>query len=338
MSFGVAVIGYGLAGRALHAPLIPLVEGLRLAAVVSRQADAVKAAYPDTAVYATPDAAFADPAVDLVVVATPNTTHFDLAARALAAGKHVVVDKPFAATSQEARELIRRAAQANRLLAVYHSRRWDSDFRTLQRLIGEGALGDVTYFESRYDRFRPVVQDRWRERAGPATGTWYDLGSHLVDQALQLFGRPQSVFADLAAQRSGAQTTDYFHVLFRYERRRVVLTGSSLAAANVRRFVVHGTRASFVKDGFDPQEPHLRAGGEPTALVDPSPACLVLPDGQVRTPEAEPGDYRDFYAGMRDAMAGQGLVPVPAADGLAVMELLEAAEASAEGHLEMPLV
>src|SRR5512133_3542028 len=240
----VALIGFGLAGRVFHAPLISAVDGLKLTAIVSSRKDEIEKLYPDVRVLQTAEQAFADPGIDLVVVATPNDSHFDLASRALAAGKHVVVDKPFARTSAEARALIAQAT--GRLLTVFQNRRWDSDFLTLKRLIAEGALGDVVYFESHFDRFRPAVRDRWREHAGPATGIWYDLGAHLVDQALQLFGMPLGVMADLAGRRDGALTTDYFHVLLRYEQRRVVLSGDSLAPADDRRFVVHGTAASFL--------------------------------------------------------------------------------------------
>lgn len=325
----VVLIGYGLAGRVFHAPLIAGVQGLRLAAIVSGRTDEIGQDYPGVAALRAVEDAVGDPSVDLVVVATPNDTHFDLASLALRHGKHVVVDKPFARTSAEARALMAQAQDAGLMLSVYQNRRWDSDFLTLKRLAAEGALGEIVYFESHFDRHRPHVSDRWRERAGPATGTWYDLGSHLIDQALQLFGMPQAVWADLAAQRDGARTTDYFHAVLRYGRLRVVLKGSSLAPADDLRFVVHGTRASFVKHGFDTQEPFLGAGGRPSDPAygtDPRPGRLVSPDGSSRSVAPERGCYQFFYEALCEALHGKGPVPVTAESALAVMQILEMGE------------
>ena len=336
----VALIGYGLAGRVFHAPLIGCVDGLRLAAIVSRQAEAICKEHPGVAVLPAPEAAFADPSIDLVVVAAPNDTHFDLAARALSHGKHVVVDKPFAATAAEARELAKRAEQAGRILSVFHNRRWDADFLTVKRLIENGVLGEIVYFESHFDRFRPHVADRWREKPGPAAGTWFDLGPHLADQALQLFGAPRAVFADLARQRDGAAVTDYFHVLLRYDTLRVVLQGSSLAAAADLRFVVHGTRGSFVKHGLDAQEAFLRSGGNPEDGqfgVDPRNGVLTRANGSVESVLSERGDYRCYYAAIREAIAKQSPSPVTPAQGIAVMDILESAELSASRRSELPL-
>lgn len=335
--FNVAVIGYGLAGRVFHAPLITSTDGLRLAAIVSSRGDEIAAAYPGVEVILDPQTVFDDPAIDLVVVATPNESHFDLAARALGAGKHVVIDKPFALTSAEARVLIERAR--GRLLTVFHNRRWDGDFLTLKKLATDGTLGPIAYLESRFDLYRPTVQDRWREHAGPATGTWYDLGAHLLDQALNLFGTPLAITADLAARRLGALTTDYFHVLLRYARARVVLAGNSLASTDFR-FVVHGASASFIKRGLDPQQGHLAAGlrpGDPTYGIESETACLVVPDIGVHTVIIEPGRYGAFYKGVRDALRGIAPLPVTAGEALIVMEMLEAAETSAKTRHEVLL-
>ena len=338
MTIAVAVIGYGLAGRVFHAPLIAAVPGLKLAAIVSRQREAVKADYPDTTVPSL-DEMLSDPAISVVVVATPNDSHLELASRALAAGKHVVVDKPFALTSAQARQLIARAEAAGRMLSVFHNRRWDSDFLTLKRLMTDGTLGEVTYFESHFDRFRPQVTDRWRDAAGPATGIWYDLGSHLADQALQLFGPPEAVFADLAARRSAARTTDYFRVLLRYPKLRVVLSGNALAPADELRFRVHGTSVSYLKHGLDSQEPFVRSGGKPDDAqfgVDARPGVLVLPAGSTQSVAAERGDYRRYYTGVRDAVLGRGPLPVTVNEALLVMQLLEAGEASAAQRRALP--
>jgi predicted dehydrogenase len=332
----VALVGFGRAGRVFHAPLISHIEGLRLAAIASSRPDDARKAYPDARAYATPDQAFDDPVIDLVVIATPNDLHFPLAAAALGKGKHVVIDKPIAASVEETRKLIAIAEQAGRIVSVFQNRRWDADFLTLKRLIAEGLLGDVTVFESRIDRYR-VPTGGWREKKGPSNGLWYDIGAHTGDQVLTLFGPPLGVMADFAIQRAGVEMPDYFQVLLRYEKLRVVLAGNFLAAENDRRFLVHGTRASFVKCGADPQEAALTAGQLPGPGwgEDPRPGHLRLADGTIQEVRAEAGDYRRYYAGMRDAIRSGAKPPVTAAEGLAVMRLLEIAERSAAERREI---
>ena len=339
-TLNVGLIGYGLAGRCFHAPLIAGVGGLRLAAVVSRQNEKVRADHPDAKVLPTPDDAFTDPSIDLVVVATTNDAHFDLAARALNHGKHVVVDKPFAVTATEAHELVRRAKQAGRMLSVFHNRRWDSDFLTVKRLIDQGELGEIVYFESHFDRYRPKASGNWREQAGPASGLWFDLAPHLADQALCLFGMPRALFADFAILREGVAATDYFHVLLRYEKLRVVLTANFLAPADDLNLIVHGTRASYIKHGFDSQEAVLRAGGRPGGAewgVDQRDGILRLPNGTERSVPSERGDYTRYYAGVRDAIWGTGPLPVTSEEALAVMDILEYGERSAASRAEVPI-
>lgn len=333
----VAVIGYGLAGRVFHAPLVAATEGLELAAIVSSRKDEIAAAYPGVAVHSDPEAVFGDPAIDLVVVATPNDSHGDLASRALYAAKHVVIDKPFALTAAEARQLIERAR--GRLLSVFHNRRWDGDFLTLKKLISAGTLGTVAYMESRFDLWRPVVQDRWREWAGPASGIWYDLGAHLLDQALQLFGEPLAISADLAARRPGAQTTDYFHVVLRYATTRVVLAGDNLAPTG-ERFRVHGSAGSFIKSGLDPQQGHLAAGLTPHQAAygfETAPAKLIVPGSGEQDVLIERGAYAAYYENLCDALHGTAPLAVTPAQALRVMELLEAGEESAKTGREVPL-
>lgn len=255
----VGLVGYGYAGKTFHAPLIAGTPGLELAAVASSDAGKVHADWPSMAVVGDAQALFADPALDLIVIPTPNDTHFPLAQQALAAGKHVVVDKPFTVTLSQAQALQQQAQQSGLLLSVFHNRRWDSDFLTLKALLNEGALGEVAYFESHFDRYRPQVRQRWREQGGVGSGIWYDLGPHLLDQALQLFGKPDRLFVDLGELRPGAQAVDYFHALLSYGNRRVVLHASMLAAAESPRYVVHGTRGSYVKYGWTPED-RLKAG------------------------------------------------------------------------------
>lgn len=331
----VGLIGYGYASKTFHAPLIAGTPGLTLVAVSSSDAGKVLADWSGMTVVGEPEQLFSDPAIDLIVIPTPNITHYPLAKAALLAGKHVVVDKPFTVTLHEAYELEMLARQQQRVLSVFHNRRWDGDFLTVKSLLDEGALGDVVYFESHFDRFRPQVRDRWRERAGPGNGIWFDLGAHLLDQAVRLFGKPQSLFADLAQLRPGAQTTDYFHTILYYADKRVVLHAGMVVAAESPRFVVHGTQGSYVKRGLDPQEDRLKAGERPPQVdwgYDMRDGVLKLVQQDImveKTLLTIPGNYLAYYGGIRDAINGDGENPVPAGDAILVMELLALGEASA---------
>ena len=339
----VALVGYGFVGKVFHAPLIAHTPGLRLHTVVSSDAGKVHADHPGVRVLADPEAALTDAGIDLVVIASPNRTHAPLALAALRAGRHVVVDKPFTVDVGEARAVVAAAERAGRMVSVFQNRRWDSDFLTLRRLINDGRLGEVVELHSHFDRFRPQVPDRWRERPEPGAGLWFDLGPHLVDQALQLFGMPEAVQADLARVRAGAQVDDWFHVVLRWPRRRAVLHGSTLVAANGLRLAVHGTRGSYLKHGLDPQEEQLRAGMSPGATrwgEDPAPGELTAFDGDAlstSTVAGVPGDYRNYYAGVRDAIAGGAPAPVTPRQALDTMQVLEAArESAAQGRTVQP--
>ncbi|MRG99343.1 oxidoreductase [Xanthomonas sontii] len=342
--FNLALLGFGYVGRTFHAPLIAHTPGLHLHTVVSRQAEAVNAAWPQARVVADAAQAFADPRIDAVVIATPNQTHAPLALAALAQGKHVLVDKPFTLDVAEAQQVLAQAQRAGRIVSVFQNRRWDGDFLGVRALLEAGTLGEIAEFHSHFDRHRPQVADRWREHALPGSGLWFDLGPHLLDQALQLFGPPQSLQADLALQRPGAQTVDYVHAVLRYPRLRVVLHAGSLVAANGLRFAVHGSGGSYVKHGLDTQEAQLRAGvapGAPGWGEDPLPGQLRLvgADGThaVQTLPAPRGDYRDCYAAFREAIAGRAPAPVDAAQALAVMRLLEAGVRSAASGCSVTL-
>jgi predicted dehydrogenase len=333
----VALIGYGYAARTFHAPLIRSTPGLELAAVSSSRPEQVHADLPGIPVVPSPEEACALPSVELVVVATPNDTHVPIATTALRAGKHVVVEKPIAPALEDARALVSLARSRERVLAVFQNRRWDGDFLAITDLLARGALGDVTHFESHFDRYRPLVRDRWRERAGVGAGLWYDLGPHLVDQALQLFGLPARVTASMAAQRTGAQSDDWAHVILEYSRLRVILHTSVLAAAPLPRFIVHGHAGSWIKYGLDAQERHLVAALTPGAggqAPDTEHAVLVDgPSGKATDTPVPRGDYRQFYMRLRDALQGAGSNPVPPEQALAVMAVVEAAmRSSAEGR------
>jgi predicted dehydrogenase len=326
----VGIVGNGYATRAFHAPLIRATEGLTFAALASGSPDKARAEWPGVEVAAAPEALFADPSIDLVVIPTPNDTHHPLAAAALAAGKHVVVDKPFTVTTAEARDLIGRAEAAGRLLSVFHNRRWDGDFLTLRRVLARGELGRIVHFESHFDRYRPQVVDRWRETAPQGGGLWFDLGPHLLDQALTLFGKPDSLWVDRMRQRDGAVNDDGFHAVLRYGPMRAILHAATLVPATGPRFVVHGTRGSFVSHGLDRQEPLMKGGilpGAPGWAPQGEPARLTVWEGETARERAlplEPGSYVSYYAGVRDAIRSGAANPVPPQDALAVMELIEA--------------
>lgn len=329
------LIGFGLGGTAFHAPLIAAVDGLELAAVATSRTEAVQAAYPETAV-TTAEALIADPAIDLVVISTPNPTHFPLAQAALAAGKHVVIDKPLTPSAAEADTLIAQAASAGRLLVPFHNRRWDSDFLAVRALVESGRLGEILLFEAHWDRFRPDLAQAWKE--APGAGQLLDLGPHMLDQVLVLFGMPEAIGADIAGQRGNSPVDDYFVLTLYYGARRVVLASSRMIAAPRPRFGIHGRGGSFVKYGLDPQETAMRAGG---SVLDPGhgiedPAqhgVLTLPDGTHETIASERGDYRRFYAGVAAAIRGEAPAPIAAADALAGLRLIELAQqSSAEGR------
>ncbi|HEX7637101.1 MAG TPA: oxidoreductase [Burkholderiaceae bacterium] len=341
----VGLVGYGYAGKTFHAPLIAAVPALALTAVSSSSAAKVQADWPDVAVHDTPAELMRRTDLDLVVIASPNDTHHPLARAALQAGLHVVVDKPFTVTLAQARELAMLARERGRLLSVFHNRRWDGDFLTLQRLLREGALGRVVEMSSRHDRWRPQVRDRWREGDGPGAGLWYDLGPHLVDQALRLFGPPRGITLMQARTRDGARADDWFQALLRYERLHVGLHAGMLAAASAPRFTLHGTQASFVKEGLDPQEESLKAGVRPTWPAQPGwgldrgRAQLVTrdADGAERRLDValQPGEHMAYYAGVAAAIHGDAPNPVPVEEAMAVMALIELGLASAAQRREL---
>lgn len=308
---------------------------------MTRQAEALAQAWPDARAVATLDEALADPAIDLVVLATPNVLHAPQARAALEAGKAVVIDKPFAVSLDEAREVAALAEARGLFLSVFHNRRWDADFLGIQAEIAADRLGPVVTFESRFDRYRPEVRDRWRERDAPGGGIWHDLGPHLIDQALVLFGPPLGITCDLAVLREGGRAIDWAHAVLRYADRRVILHADMTTPAPDVRFAVHGTRASWLKSGLDVQEDQLKAGlspGGPGWGVDPRPAVRV--DGATGDRGAAPvpaGDYGAYYAGVTRALAGEGANPVPPDQALAVMAVLEAGIESDRRRAEVAL-
>ena len=336
-SIGVGIVGYGLAGRYFHAPFIAAVEGLRISAVATSHSDRAAAArreHPDTAVVESFDALLDRPDVDLVVVAAPNRTHVPLGIRALEAGRHVVVDKPIATDVGDADRLVEAAERSGRTLSVYHNRRFDGDFLTLRALVSAGTLGPIDSLESRFEIGVPLA-DAWREDADEAGGPHRDLGAHLVDQALLLFGDPVRVFAHLDRRRPGTEVDDSTFVALEHpggERSRIWT--SLISPWGRPRFRLRGLLGEYVKDERDPQEASALAGAKPTDPgfgEDPPEhwGRLYLLDAEPRTVPTERGDYRRYYELLRDAIRTGSAPPVDPLDAIRGLRVLEAAEASA---------
>ena len=325
----VGLIGFGFVSKTFHVPLLNATDGYKITAVSSSRPGDVSGILPDVEVVSDPRALATHPDIDLVVIASPNETHAPLAELAMRAGRNVVVDKPFTITVEEARHLAAVARENDVLLSVFQNRRWDSDFLTVQDAIRQDLTGRVVLFESRIDRYRPDVRDRWREVPGPGAGLLYDLGPHLIDQTLLLFGIPDSVQATLAKQRRGAKTDDFFHLVLRYGEMVATLGAGSLVSGGSPRFSVHGERASLVKQKPDIQEDQLRTGvvpGAPDWGLDPDDAVLYEgATGEARAMKAGRGDQRGYYVALREALHGGAPNPVPPEQGTTVMAIIEAA-------------
>jgi predicted dehydrogenase len=345
----VGLIGYGWVGKVYHAPLIRSVPGLDLTVIGSSRPEAVHADFPNVTVLP-PDQVPAHPDLDLIVIASPNDSHHPLAAAAIRAGKHVVVDKPFTVTLDETRDLLRLAAEHRVVLSAFHNRRYDSEVLATRAIIASGALGDVVHFETHIDRFRPLVRERWREVPGPGSGLWFDIGPHLIDQTLNQFGLPESITATIATLRPGGQTDDWAHVILNYPRHRAILQTTLLAAGGAPRTIVHGTKASWAKLSGDLQEKRLLAGilpGTPGFADDPEPGILYDGDttiqpgdtgttkGQTRIP-APTIDQSAYYAAIRDTILNNAPNPVPPAHALHVMTTLMASFDSAATGRTIP--
>jgi predicted dehydrogenase len=323
-----ALVGYGYAGKTIHAPLIRAAKGLELTTVVSSRPADVQADLPGVTVAPDLATALADPAIELVVIATPNDIHASQAHEALEAGKHVVIDKPFALSVAEGESVLAHAERMGKMVSIFHCRRWDSNYLTFQAL--RPRLGDLYQVILRYDRLRPVVRDRWRERAGPGSGIWFDLGSHLADQALSLFGWPEWISADIAGQRPGAQTDDYFHATLGYGPLRVILHSSMMTTIPGPALEVQGTLGAFVKFGMDTQEDMLKAGRTPGDAgwgADPGigtfiPVVHDLP-GTAEAITAIPGNYLAYYEAIAKTIHENAPNPVTGEDALKVLKLLE---------------
>lgn len=338
-ALSVGLIGYGYAGSTFHAPLIKAVEGLKLAAVVTSKPEDVARDWPEIKVYADVDRLVTDAEIQLVIVTSPNHLHHLHAKAALMAGKHVVVEKPFTLTSEQADDLGKLANSRGLKLSVFHNRRWDNDFLTVKQIIDSGLLGAVHSYEAHFDRYRPQVRDRWREHDLPGAGLLYDLGPHLIDQALVLFGPPETVFADLRRERTHARTIDSFHLVLGYDRLRVILGAGMLVKAQGPRFLLHGDRGSFIKYGCDSQEDALKRGegpGDPSWGVDSPPLYGTLTAEvaglpvESRIPTLR-GSYEVYYQKVAEAILYDRPPPVLATEARDTIRVIELAEKSQSG-------
>jgi scyllo-inositol 2-dehydrogenase (NADP+) len=336
----VGVIGFGLAGRIFHTAVVAATPGLELAAIVQRKGDEAGKTYPGVKIVRSIEEMLADATIKLVAVATPSYSHFEIAEQCLRAGRSVVIDKPFTLTSDEAQQLIELAREKKLLVTAYQNRRWDGDFVTVKEVLASGELGRIVSYESHFDRYRAEPRrDVWRESGGPGGGTLFDLGPHLIDQATTLFGDPESVFADVRVDRDGGATDDAFDVLLKFPAGVTVLLRSTLTAYKQGpRFVVHGTRGSFVKWGLDPQEDQLKAGmkfGDPGFGEDPESLWgeLYAVDKPPQRIKTAAGDYRGLYANVRDALLGVAELEVKPEQAWRTTRLIELSrKASGEGR------
>jgi scyllo-inositol 2-dehydrogenase (NADP+) len=330
---GVGLVGYGMASRVFHAPVIESVPSLRLKKIVERRGEESRGRHAGAETVRELDEVLRDDDIELVVVATPNESHYDLASRALSAGKHVVVEKPFTNTSAEAKQLAELARGQNRIISAHHNRRWDGDFMTVRKILQVGLLGRLVEYESHFDRYRNEPRrGAWRERQGPGSGVLYDLGSHLIDQALVLFGLPNEITADVRTQRDFAKAVDSFDLRLHYDRLSVTLKATMLAREPGPRFTLHGTEGSFVKHGLDPQEDALKLGGTPASEGwgrehEEHWGIINTRAGGVHVRErleTIAGDYAAYYRNVADAIRGRAeliVKPEEAANAIRVIEL-----------------
>ncbi len=339
----VGVVGFGLAGRIFHTAVIEATPGLDLACVVERSGDDAARSYPHVKLARSVEEMLGDVGIQLVVIATPSYSHFELARQCLREQRHVVVDKPFTLRSEEAAELIRMAGERKLLLSVYQNRRWDGGSQTLRQVVSSGELGRIVSFESHFDRFRSEPRrDVWRESGGPGGGALYDLGPHLIDEALTLFGTPETITASVRVEREDAVVDDAWDIFLEfkvnYSPVTALLRSTLTACTSGPRYVVHGTRGSYTKWGIDPQEDQLKSGmtyASPGIGEEPESAWgeLRVCDGTVRRVPTVRGDYRGYYANIRDTLLGKAELAVKPEQAWRTVRLIELArESSSQGR------
>ncbi len=327
-----AIIGYGFSAQTFHIPFITESKDFKLVAISTSRTISLQDGLFGTTVYSDPQTLIEQSTAELVVITAPNNAHFDLAKSALKHGKHVILEKPMVTSSQQAQELLTLSQSAKLTLSVYHNRRWDGDFLTVKKLIASGTLGKIHSFESHFDRFRPTVRERWREQAGDGAGIWFDLGSHLLDQAICLFGLPEAITAQCLGLRDKATVSDYFHVLLHYPELEVILHSSPFAAGPNQRFHLQGSQGSYIKYGLDPQEDQLKEGLSPTAanfgLESDELAGTLYNAPESQTVTTEQGCYQHYYDAIAQAILHGAEVPVSPEEGSQVVRLLELGDLS----------
>ncbi|KAG6558090.1 hypothetical protein Mapa_000271 [Marchantia paleacea] len=336
----VALLGYGMAGKVFHAPVIAAVPQLKLTKVLERRTQESPKRYPWVEVVRDMNGILEDKEIELVVIATPNSSHFEYARQSLSAGKHVVVDKPFTVTSAEARELIELAKDRQLILTVFQNRRWDGDFLTVQNVVESKLLGRLVEYEAHFDRFRNFQKaNSWREEAQePASGILYDLGSHMIDHAQVLFGLPEMVTADIRKQRDVSNVDDSFEIVLHYPNLKATLKASMLVKVTGPRFILHGTEGSFLKSGIDPQEEALEKGGTPSesgwgVTTAEHRGHLVTKLGNLEIDarvETLPGCYQHFYSNIADAIRGRKEPAVNPETAFNTIRIIELAKQSSD--------
>ncbi len=328
------ICSYGMSGKLFHAPFLENHPGYSLNAIVERHRSESREKYPQTTLYRSFEALIADPSIELVVVNTPVQTHFPYTKAALEAGKHVVTEKPFTVDADEAEQLDQLAKEKGLLLSVYQNRRYDGDFRAIREVVDQQLLGPLREVELKFDRYRVEPSGKTHKEADlPGAGNLHDLGAHLIDQALQLFGMPQAVFGDLLAMRENLVPNDYFELILFYERLRVRVKATLVARATGKAYLLHGVNGSFLQARSDVQEQELLKGVTPSqapwcpAPSEPDGFLHTTVDGKevVRETTSEPGNYMGYYDDLYAALTGQRPNPVPAADAVATMRIIDAA-------------
>lgn len=328
-----ALLSYGMSGEVFHGPLLAASPAFRLKRIAERHASRSRERYPESTPTKAVKEVLDDPEVELIVVNTPNDSHFALALEALQAGKHVILEKPFTVTVEEGRRLIEVAAEAKKMLTVFQNRRWDSDFMTVQKVVNEGRLGRIVEAELHYDRYRSVVQlDTWKEEPVRGSGILYNLGSHMLDQALVLFGMPDLIDARTGARREGSKVDDFYDIRLTYSDKLVIAKSGYLVCADMPRYILHGTDGSFVKYGLDPQEEALKAGKKPGSAKwgeedKKFRGTLTLATGDERREErieSLPGNYLSFYENVYEVLRHgkpAAVRPEEALDGILLITL-----------------
>jgi len=329
-----ALCSFGMSGWVFHAPFIATNPGFNFYGVWERTKNLAREKYPGVKTFRTLEELLADKNIELVIVNTPSVTHYDYAKQVIQSGKHLIVEKPFTATVEQAEELIALAKKKKIKISVYQNRRYDSDYRTVKKILDEGWLGKVVDVEIHYDRYVPALSYKThKETPTPAVGALYDLGSHLIDQALQLFGTPLAVFADITINRPGSKVDDYFDLKLFYPDHRVTLKSSYYVREPMPGYQIHGTLGSFIKHKTDVQETDLQANkkpGGPDWGVEPESQKGLLhteKDGKL-IKEFIPslkGNYGDYYDGIYNAIRNKAEVPVTGQEGKMVIQVIEAA-------------